>query len=91
MKQKSGSKNSSHLIPSTNNHTMPTHTHTHITHTHTHTSQSHLLHTHSPTQAANFSEAKHTIRQRLKIDGVTSIELKAEKFLNKQRKSKLNL
>jgi len=65
---------------------MPTHTHTHP-----HTPQSHLLHTHCHKPTTNFSETKHTIRHRLKIDGVMSIELKFEKFLKKQRKRKLNM
>jgi hypothetical protein len=47
-----------------------------------------LLHTHSPKPGPNFSEATQKIRHRLKIDGIMSIELKPEEFLNKQSKRK---
>jgi len=67
------------------------HTHTHTptqTHTHTHT------HPHTPTLTPpdllqTVPHAAYTMCHRLKINGVTFIELKCEEFLNMQFKKKL--
>jgi len=61
------------------------------THTNTHTPQSHLLHTHSPKPAPTVPHAANTMRHRLKIDGVTFIELMCEECFKKQRIQKINM
>jgi len=68
--QKNYSVPGSYLIPYTHPHPQ------------THTPQSHLLHTHSRNPLHTLPHAAHTMRHRLKINGVTSFELKYEEFLN---------
>jgi hypothetical protein len=66
---------------------MPTHTHTQT--------QTHHKHITKPPAAHSLlqsvPQATQTFRHRLKIDGVTSIELKSEESLNKQSKRKINV
>ena len=69
----------SHLIPSA--------------HTHTHTHQNHKATCRTLTPPDPLQTAPHaaqTMRHRLKINGITSIELKCEECTNTQRIQKLN-
>ena len=69
-----GSSDSSHLSPTNLNHNTDTHTHTHT----------HHKATHSPNPLQTVPHAAHKMRPCLKIDGVTSIELKCAECLKKQ-------
>jgi len=84
MTQMNGSSNSSNLI--------------HSTHTHTHTPQ--CQHTHHKATCSKLTPTNplqtvphtaHKMRHRLKINGVTSIELMCEECFQEQGKQKINM
>jgi len=68
-----------HLISCTNNHTVPTNTHQKAT----------CCTLTLPDMLQTVPRPAHTMGYRLKINGVTSIELNCENFLNTQFKKNL--